>query len=95
MSHKPVISTDTVDLIPRPEAWRPTCAAAERFDIQRARLGPTLGLKKLGCSVTTNRVVNSLADDPTAYPFWDEVAMRYPAAKHWPDGEIDLRGPGF
>jgi uncharacterized cupin superfamily protein len=63
MSHKPVISTHTVDLIPRPEAWRPTGAAAERFDIQRARLGPALGLKKLGCSVT------QVAPGRTGYPF--------------------------
>lgn len=51
--------------------------------------------EKLGAGVVTNRIVNSLADDPTKNPFWDEVVMRYPAAKHWPPGEIDLRGPGF
>jgi predicted N-acetyltransferase YhbS len=51
--------------------------------------------EKLGCVLVTNRIVNSLADDPTANPFWDEVAMRYPASKPWPEGEIDLRGPGY
>jgi predicted N-acetyltransferase YhbS len=51
--------------------------------------------EKLGAGLVTNRIVNSLADEPTANPFWDEVVMRYPAAKHWPEGEIDLRGPGF
>ena len=35
------------------------------------------------------------ADDPQTNPFWDEVVMRYPAAKPWPEGEIDLRGPGY
>ena len=51
--------------------------------------------EKLGAGLVTNRIVNSLADDPTENPFWDEVVMRYPAAKHWPAGEIDLRGPGW
>jgi predicted GNAT family N-acyltransferase len=51
--------------------------------------------EKLGCGLVTNRIVNSLADDPTKNPFWDEIVMRYPAAKPWPEGDIDLRGPGY
>ncbi len=51
--------------------------------------------EKLGAGLVTNKIVNSLADDPNSNPFWDEVVMRYPAAKHWPEGTIDLRGPGF
>ena len=51
--------------------------------------------ENLGAGPVTNTFVNSLADDPQANPFWDEVVMRYPAAKHWPAGEIDLRGPGW
>ena len=51
--------------------------------------------EKLGCGLVTNRIVNSLGEDPAANPFWDEVVMRYPAAKPWPEGEIDLRGPGY
>lgn len=51
--------------------------------------------EKLACCLVTNRIVSSLADDPTANPFWDEVAMRYPSGPGWPDGEIDLRGPGY
>jgi predicted N-acetyltransferase YhbS len=51
--------------------------------------------EKLGAALVTNRIINSLADDPEANPFWDEVVMRYPVAKHWPAGEIDLRGPGW
>jgi predicted N-acetyltransferase YhbS len=50
---------------------------------------------KLGAGPVTNRIVNSLTDDPAKNPFWDEVVMRYPVAKHWPEGEIDLRGPGW
>lgn len=60
---RPIVSLDSVELIPRPEAWRPTGAAAERFDAARAMLGPGLGLKKLGCSVT------QVAPGRSAYPF--------------------------
>jgi predicted N-acetyltransferase YhbS len=51
--------------------------------------------EKLGACLVTNRIVNSLGDDPAKNPFWDEVVMRYPAAKPWPEGDIDLRGPGY
>ncbi|MEM6798422.1 MAG: GNAT family N-acetyltransferase [Planctomycetota bacterium] len=51
--------------------------------------------EKLGCCLVENRIINSEADDPEANPFWDEVAMRYPAGPGWPDGVIDLRGPGY
>ena len=63
MSHKPIVSLYDVELIPRPEAWRPTGATAERFDASRAMLGPTLGLNKIGCSVT------QVAPGRAAYPF--------------------------
>lgn len=49
----------------------------------------------LGCALVTNRIINSLAEDSQKNPFWDEIAMRYPANKPWPDGVIDLLGPGF
>jgi predicted N-acetyltransferase YhbS len=51
--------------------------------------------EKLGAGLVTNRIINSLADDPEANPFWDDVVMRYPAVKHWPQDTIDLRGPGW
>jgi predicted N-acetyltransferase YhbS len=51
--------------------------------------------EKLGACVADNRIVNSLAEDPQAYPFWNEVVMRYPKDRVWPEGEIDLRGPGY
>jgi hypothetical protein len=50
---------------------------------------------KLGAMRISNRFVNSLAEDPTADPFWSPVRMRYPAGPRWPEGEIDLRGPGY
>ncbi len=51
--------------------------------------------EKLDCALVENRIVNSLADDPEADPFWDGVAMRYPAGPGWPVGQIDLLGPGY
>lgn len=51
--------------------------------------------ERLGAGAVDNRFVNSLSDKPEINPFWDEVAMHYPAVKHWPEGVIDLRGPGF
>lgn len=51
--------------------------------------------ERLGCSVVENRIVNSLGEDPQECPFWDNVVMRYPSGPTWPEGEIDLRGPGY
>jgi GNAT superfamily N-acetyltransferase len=51
--------------------------------------------ERLGAAVVENPVVNSLAEDPTANPFWDEIVMRYPAHGDWPAGTIDLLGAGY
>ncbi len=51
--------------------------------------------EKLGACVVENPIVNSLGEDPKASPFNDEVIMRYPGGGEWPEGEIDLRGPGY
>jgi hypothetical protein len=51
--------------------------------------------EKLGACLVHNRIVNSLGDDPTKNPFWDEVVMRYSNRPGWPEGDIDLRGPGY
>lgn len=51
--------------------------------------------ERLGATVVDNPIVNSLADDPLANPFWDDVVMRYPAAAAPPHGAIDLLGPGY
>ena len=40
--------------------------------------------EKLGCCLVTNRIVNSLAEDPAKNPFWDEIVMRYPAPSPGP-----------
>jgi GNAT superfamily N-acetyltransferase len=51
--------------------------------------------ERLGAVTVQNRIVNSLAADPLANPFWDDLVMRYPAGGGWPTGTIDLRGPGY
>ena len=51
--------------------------------------------EKLGAAVVTNPIGNSLSDDPTACPFWDDVVLYYPKDRDWPSGAIDLRGPGY
>ena len=59
----PVISIDTLELQPRPEAWQPTGAAADKFHVERASLTERLGLTTLGINVTR------VAPGKTAYPF--------------------------
>jgi uncharacterized cupin superfamily protein len=47
----PIVSLNEVDLQPRPPELAPPGRLAERFDARLVRLGPQLGLTKLGCSV--------------------------------------------
>ena len=51
--------------------------------------------EKLGAAVIENPIINSFSEDLHASPFWDRVVMRYPKTGDWPDGEIDIRGPGY
>ena len=57
--------------------------------------------EKLGACLVENPIFNSLGEDPHASPFWNELVMRYPkggerpSGEDWPEGEIDLRGPGY
>ena len=60
---EPVISIHGLALQPRPDAWKPPAAAADKFDVERAFLGDRLGLSKLGINVT------QVAPGRTAYPF--------------------------
>ena len=50
---------------------------------------------RLGARVIINRIVNSLGADPGARPFWDPTIMVYPKTYDWPEGTIDLLGPGY
>jgi GNAT superfamily N-acetyltransferase len=51
--------------------------------------------ERLGAVRIHNRFINSLGSDATASPWWSPVIMRYPSSPGWPDGQIDLRGPGY
>lgn len=51
--------------------------------------------EKLGAREVTNRFINSLAKDPQANPWWDGHVLVYPAEADWPDGVIDMCGPGY
>ena len=51
--------------------------------------------EKLGCRRVGNVFTNSLAEDPSATPWWDPNHMLYPAAYLWPDGPVDLLGPAW
>jgi uncharacterized cupin superfamily protein len=62
-SKQPVISIHGLGMEQRPEAWRPTGTAAEKFHVERAPLTERLGLTTLGINVTR------VAPGKTAYPF--------------------------
>lgn len=52
--------------------------------------------ERLGCHRITNPIVNSTNQaDPTRNPFWDDIAMIYPGKFEWPEGQVDLCGPGY
>jgi predicted N-acetyltransferase YhbS len=70
-------------------------AGVFRFALFQASARVQAFYEKLGAVKIENRIVNSLADDPTANAFWDDVVMRYPKDRPWPEGTIDLLGPGY
>lgn len=51
--------------------------------------------EKFGAIIIKNPIINSLEGEDHGSPFWDKVIMRYPSSGSWPEGEIDLRGPGY
>jgi predicted N-acetyltransferase YhbS len=48
--------------------------------------------EKLGGRVISNRFFNG---DSVENPFWDSCEMIFPASFDWPEGPIDLNGPGY
>lgn len=52
MAKAPIINIDDVELHPRPAQYRPTGAAAERYEARMGFVGAPLGAKKLGYSLT-------------------------------------------
>lgn len=49
---KPIINIADVEFEPRPPAFAPSGAAAERFDARMGYLGPLIGARKLGYNIT-------------------------------------------
>jgi uncharacterized cupin superfamily protein len=95
---KPIVAIADLELVPRPEAWKPPAGARRHFDVKRARAAPLLGLKMLGCTL------HEVAPGATAYPFHSHRAneellivlagrgeLRYGTATH-PAREGDLIG---
>jgi uncharacterized cupin superfamily protein len=62
-STTPIVSIHELTLQPRPDAWQPPPDAKRRFAVSRARIGPMLGLNKLGCTL------HEVPPGATAYPF--------------------------
>lgn len=52
--------------------------------------------ERLGARSVDNKFVNSGCDkDAEASPWWDKYVMIYPGEYPWPEGTIDLNGPGY
>lgn len=58
-----VITLDRVELQPRPPEYLPEQPTRRRFDARMGRLGPRLGLTRLGCSVV------AVAPGASGWPF--------------------------
>ncbi|MBI3480304.1 MAG: cupin domain-containing protein [Nitrosomonadales bacterium] len=50
--NKPVINIADVELQPRPSAFAPTGAAAERYEARMGMIAPRIGAQKLGYNIT-------------------------------------------
>ena len=52
--------------------------------------------EKLGCRIVTNTFFDGTRPDGSRDdPFWSAYQMVFPAHFDWPDGEIDINGPGY
>ena len=52
--------------------------------------------EKLGCRTVTNRCFDGTRPDGSLEdPFWSAYLMVFPADYAWPEGEIDINGPGY
>lgn len=76
-----------------------------RFPVSLFQTGLPEFYAKLGARLVTNRFINSCHVPPPPgargthgsadEPWWNPHVMIYPAAFAWPEGTIDLLGPGF
>ena len=68
----------------------------DEFDVSLFQTTIPAFYTKLGAALVTNKFVNSRnKTHPDANPWHDEWAMIYPRGYSWPQGPIDLNGPGY
>lgn len=67
---KPIINIADVELEPRPAAFAPSGAAAERFDARMGFIGPRVGAQKLGYNIT------AVPPGKRAFPFHNHQVNR-------------------
>ena len=65
------------------------------FDVSLFQTGVPEFYEKLACRRVSNPFTNALAADPAGVPWWEHNIMIYPAEYPWPEGPIDLQGPGW
>jgi predicted N-acetyltransferase YhbS len=65
------------------------------FELCLFQTGIPAFYEKLGCRCISNRIINSLSDNPEKHPLWEEHMMVYPRSLAWPDGTLDLLGPCY
>ena len=77
-------------------AWRTVDSGRLPFSLFQTSDKASKFYERLGATVVDNRFIDSTADDPERCPFKDDHIVRYPAYRAgWPEGTIDLRGPGY
>ncbi len=78
------------------EAWKRVDDARLPFSLFQTSEQVSSFYQRLGCTFVENRIYDSTAADPDVCPFKDNHVMRYPGDRAgWPEGDIDLRGPGY
>ncbi len=65
---KPVININDIELLPRPPAFAPKGAVAERYDARMGFIAPRIGAQKLGCNIT------AVPPGKRAFPFHNHHA---------------------
>lgn len=78
------------------EAFRPVDEGVYPFSLFQTSQRASRFYHRLGCVLVENRIIDSTADQPTQCPFKDDHVVRYPGDRAgWPEGQIDLCGPGY
>jgi len=65
------------------------------FPVSFFQTGVPAFYELLTCRRVHNPCINHLAANPAERPWWEQHTMIYPATYPWPEGPIDLCGPGW